>query len=206
MAGTSTTIVQKRMSFLASLVWGICSLAATIVVCSSAVVAYTLNIADRKSDSLIGFVSNLTNNIPELARSLPPLLSDAVNSERSSGYLPQLKIEHQLVQNPQREGFLQPMITVENTGTRVVALLAMHVVLTDAQEHWIANEETVYAATPFAAEDDMRGPILPSSKRNFALPWIKRTGELRMEIEITDIRLCPTTADVNDIAKGSSQS
>ena len=53
-----SVIVHKRMSFLASLVWGVCSVIMVTVICSSGIVFYSLHIIDSTSQTLPAFVMN----------------------------------------------------------------------------------------------------------------------------------------------------
>jgi hypothetical protein len=58
----------------------------------------------------------------------------------------------------------------------------------------ILAESNQWAATPLAADDDWRGPIMPGSSRRFAVSHHGaspefRLDELKTEVEITDVRV-----------------
>ncbi len=93
----------------------------------------------------------------------------------------------------ERNGRVRTTVNVINNGEEVVSLLALRIVILNAHDE-ILTESNEWAATPFAAEHDWRGPIMPGSQRHFASSHsrtfsVSSFNELKTEVEITDIRI-----------------
>jgi len=82
-------------------------------------------------------------------------------------------------------------VQVVNNGREVVSLLSLRVIVLN-ENNEIISESNEWAATPFAADDDWRGPLMPGSNRRFtasygrAIPF-SSVDDLRAEVEVTDI-------------------
>lgn len=182
----------KTRSFFSTLVVGLTCVLTTAIVCASAATIYGMRIVERNADNLFAFAGTSLAELPELARSLPPALADLLADRRTPGYVEQLDVSVSMAESPRGSGRLSPVIQVRNRGDQVVSLLSMRVTIVDEEGRPVA-ENNEWAATPLAADDDWRGPLLPGSTRSFAADGCRvrsgwYDGELRAQAEITDVR------------------
>jgi len=176
------------MSFLSSLVWGICSVIMVTVICASALVFYSLAIVDTKADSVVELVEDLIGgDIPGIAKSVP-ILADALNNERRLEYVDDLDISVRLDEHPQRHDLMQAVVSVANEGQEQVSLLCMRVVITDGKGR-IVDEDTECIATPIPLDDNMPGPLLPGYTRRLTVGTFKSIEDPSAEYEISEIRV-----------------
>lgn len=183
---SGTTVVRKRMSFLAALAIGLTAIVVTAIVSASGIAVYGLWVVDKKSDSLIGLVEQAVKGLPELQKALPPALADAIDDERRPGYLKDLEVSVRSA-SP-RTGRGRAVVTVTNHGDEVVSLLSMRIVGLDEEGDPI-EERNTWAATPLQIEDEWRGPLLPHETRRFPVRWWGRGEVVELTHEITDIRV-----------------
>jgi hypothetical protein len=185
---TSTPIIVKR-GFLSALVYGISGIVITAIVCASSIGFYALNVVDRKSENLVDMVMGVMRALPDVEAALPPILSDAISDQRDPEYLDRLDMSVELVADPDDPRISRPVITVRNKGDQSVSLLAMRLVFLDASGAPVM-ERTEYVATPLAAGDEFRGPILPGSERKLAARGnLRAWSSVKVEYEITDLRV-----------------
>lgn len=160
-------VIYKKRSFLSTLILGLSAITVTVIVCLVAIVLYGMNIADRRIEDFIG--------------------------HRQTVYHSQLSITARLVPDRYRGG-LRPSIEVQNNGDEVVSFLSMNVTVVDESGNPL-DQWTVWGATPIALDGELRGPLLPSSKRRVLAPTSHRMSspgngdDLRVEVEVTDIRI-----------------
>lgn len=182
---------HPRRSFLSSLVLGFSAIGVSLIAAGSAITLYGMNIVDRKTGNVFEFVEEAIRGLPELAESLPPVLADVLNDERRPDYAEHLDVSARLTTS--RRGTIRPVVEVRNHGSEVVSLLSLRVVVIDEDGNPVA-ERNEWGATPFAAEHDWRGPLMPGSVRRFAagrMGFSKElhNGNLRVEIDVTDVRV-----------------
>ncbi len=185
-------VVEKKRSFLATAALG----ASVVVVCLIGSVTTlgicAMSILDSKTEDIFEFAEMAVGSVPELVDSLPPVLADLVNDERRPDYADRIDVSVRLVEAYQGRG-IRSVIEVRNRGDEVVSLISMRiVVLNDRGEPVCESNE--WAATPVAAEDEWRGPLLPGSERMFAGDgWLTGKGgsgeDLTVSYEITDVRV-----------------
>ncbi|MCG3138419.1 MAG: hypothetical protein HJJLKODD_02283 [Phycisphaerae bacterium] len=181
-------IVHKRMSFLSSLVWGICSLLIITILSTVGLVVYVLHVADHKTDGVIAFVREIGADLPAVTRSIP-IVADVLNDQRQPDYLKQLQVSVTLASDPHHPQQTVPVMTIQNNGTEMVTFLSMRMVVLNNQNHQPVQDCVSYLATPFAAERDIPGPLMPGATRQIALQDCRTDpGDLQAEYEITDIR------------------
>jgi hypothetical protein len=178
----------KRISALGALVFGVTAVAMTVIASGAAIVFYGMSIVDRKTDTLTGTVRAMLEELPAIRAALPPVLADAVNDERSPEYARQLKIEASLSPKTDRVSRPTPLVSVENTGDRLVSMLAVRVVALDESRNPL-REWTEYLATPLAIEDEWRGPLLPGSNRRALLSRQCPKDTAAVECEVTELRV-----------------
>jgi hypothetical protein len=161
------------------------------------VIIYGMNFAGEKSEQLAALIQDAVHGLPTLQKSLPPAFADILDDHRQPDYSSQLEITAKTAAVPEQSGRIRTSVTVTNTGQQVVSLLSLRIVVLDAGE--VVDESNEWAATPFAADDDWRGPILPGAHRYFSCfhnaPRAASAESLKTEVEITDIRIWSGTKD-----------
>ncbi len=188
--------VHKKRSFLSTLAWGISGVLMTVLVCATTVALYAMNIVDRKTDTLTGFVRETIRTLPDLIDALPPAMADVLEDRRMPGYVDSIEVTAKLIgsERPGRHGYwIRPVIEVQNHGDEMVSLLSMHVVVLNEDGDPV-DEMNEWAATPFAADDCWRGPLLPGATRRIVAGHVylrdaESADHLRVEVEITDLRV-----------------
>lgn len=186
-------ITYKRHTFLSALALGLSAVAISFIVSLTTVLIYGIHFAGEKSEKVVSLVETAVQGLPQLQESLPPILADVLNDRRQPDYCAQLEVSAKTSSEVQNHGRLRTEITVTNKGQEVISLLSMRVVVRDSFGSILA-ESNQWAATPFAADQDWRGPLMPGASRHFAF---SRGGtcsgssadELTTEVEVTDIRI-----------------
>ncbi len=169
-------VVNKRMSFLASLVWGVCSVIMVTVVCASGVVFYGLHIVEKSIDDLPSIVKKV------------PMLRDALSSERRIDYIDDLDIEIDFTDHPYYEDRMRAVVTITNGGQELVSWLSIRVVVSDDEGN-VLDEDAEIIATPVAIGDDFPGPLVPGGTRPFTICSFKRSDHPSAQYEVTDLRV-----------------
>jgi hypothetical protein len=172
---------------------GLSALAITFVISFTTVIIYGIHFAGEKSERLVSLVEDAVRGLPHIQESLPPVLADILNDRRQPDYCTQLEVHAKTTFLPEHHGRVRTEIKVTNKGQEVVSLLSLRIVIRDSLDE-ILVESNQWAATPFAAEQDWRGPLMPGSSRYFAF---SRSGAysslsadgLTTEVEITDVRI-----------------
>ncbi len=180
-------VIHKRMSFLASLVWGICSVIMVTVICSSGIIFYGLHIVDIKSDGLQDLIGHSLEGLPAVVKSVP-ILADALSDERRLDYVDDLDIEMSFTEHPCRQDRMQAVVTVANRGQELVSMLSVRVVVTDDRGNIVA-EDVEFVATPFPLDQDLPGPLMPGSTRRVTTGSFKKIENPTAEYEISEIRV-----------------
>lgn len=193
-------ITYKRHTFLSALVMGLCALAITIILSGTAVVLYGMHFVGEKSEKIVvSLVEDAIQGLPALQKSLPPVLGDLLDDRRLPDYCDQLEIRARTSVQDDRNGRMRTEIKVKNNGEEMVSLLSLRIVIFDSQNE-ILTESNEWAATPIAADDDWRGPIMPGSSRHFVVSHYRRSPDLyledlKTEVEITDVRVWNSDQD-----------
>lgn len=180
-------IVNKRMSFLASLVWGLCSVIMVTVICSSGLVFYSLHIIDSTSQTLPAFVMNALNGLPTTLKSVP-IVADILSDERRVDYVGELDIEVRVTDDPRYDDRMRAVATVVNNGDEVISLLCLRVVVSDSAGN-IVNENIEFVATPFPIDENLSGPLWPGQTRRVVTSSFAALDQLSAEYEISEIRV-----------------
>ena len=129
------------------------------------------------------------------------LLADAIDDRRDLSYRPHIDATIDLLGEGSRS--VTPVVEVTNNGNQIVSLLSMRVSLED-EDGIPSREMTVYAATPVAIDSDWRGPLLPGSKRRFALRSSRYSRDVDFAtVEINELRVwngegVPAEIDLSD--------
>ena len=185
-------VIVKKRTFLSSVAFGLSSLAITCVLCCTMLIMYGLNFAGEKTDRVISLAQSAIKGLPELQESLPPALGDMLDDRRQPDYAQHLAVQAKLMPQPGSPGVLRTGIEVVNEGNEVVSLLALRITVLDDHGQ-LRSEIQDWAATPFAAEETWRGPIMPGSKRYFvccrSLRGIDPAVNLKAEVEINELRI-----------------
>lgn len=185
-------IIYKRHTFLSALAMGLSAVIIAFIVSCTVVIIYGMNFAGDKSEEVIALVEQAIKGLPKLKESLPPALADILDDRRQPDYRTQIEISANTTLLPNQEGMVNTTIEIANKGSEVVSLLSLRVVVLTSRNE-IITESNEWAATPIAANDDWRGPLMPGSRRYFVtshsgLP-VFSADDLRTEVEITDIRI-----------------
>ena len=193
-------ITYKRHTFFSALVMGLCALLITIILSGTAIVLYGMHFVGDKSEKIVtSLIEDAVQGLPVLQESLPPVLGDILDDRRLPDYCDQLDIRARTTVQDEQRGRIRTEIKVTNNGSEVVSLLSLRVIILDSQEE-IVGESNQWAATPIAADDDWRGPILPGASRRFAVSHFRRSADLYLEdltteVEITDVRVWNDSRD-----------
>lgn len=185
---TGTPIIIKR-GFLSTLAYGISGVLITTIVCGSGLALYGMNLIDRKSGDLTSLGTELVAALPGIIEALPPWLSDAVDDRRDPSYRSQLEIEVAIA-GDEDSSWRRPVLTVKNNGEEIVSVLAVRIVLLDA-DGLPTSERGTYVATPLAIDNcnTWNGPILPGETRIISTTMSADAWDVKVEIEVTEIRV-----------------
>ncbi len=192
MVGDYPKITYRKHTFLSALALGISAVAIALIISCTVVIIYGMHFAGEKSEQLVALVEDAVRGLPSLQKSLPPAFADILDDHRQPDYSSRLEITAKTAPVPEQSGKLRTSVTVVNNGREVVSLLALRIVVLNSAGE-VVGESNEWAATPFAAEDDWRGPMLPGAHRYFSCshnePRAVSTDPLKTEVEITDIRI-----------------
>jgi hypothetical protein len=186
-------VTYKKHTFLSALATGLSAVLITLILSGTAVVIFGIHFAGDKSELIISLAEDAVKGLPELQKNLPPILADVLDDRRQPDYCKQLEITTNTTLHQDRHGMLRTAVQVVNNGREVVSLLSLRVVVLN-EDNEILAESNEWAATPFAAEDEWRGPLMPDSSRRFiahhgrAFPLLS-INNIKTEVEITDIRV-----------------
>ena len=190
-------VVHKRMSFLASLVWGLCSVIMVTVVCATGIVFYGLTVVDSSSQNALDFVEDLFDDLPAVVKAIP-ILDDALSNERRFDYVDDLDIKLDFTEHPNYEGRMKAVVTVTNNGEELVSWLAVRVVVKDGEGN-ILDEDQAFVATPLPfLDDEVPGPLSPGSTRQVTTSTFKEVANPSADYEITELRVWAKNADCRE--------
>lgn len=189
MSKADGVVVQKRMSFLASLVWGISSVIIVALLCSAGVLFYGMSIVDGQSSHVLALLMDgPLDDLPAFAKSVP-MLADAIQNQRVPEYAEKLDVRVSFSKDPHYENRLVPVVTVANKGQQLVAWLHLRLVVRDSHGN-IVGEEGRYVATPVSFDEhDAPGSIMPGAIRTLSMGSFQAVDDPTAEYEITDIRV-----------------
>jgi hypothetical protein len=173
---------------------GLSAIAITFIISCTVVIIYGMHFAGDQSEKLVALVDDAIQRMPKLQESLPPVFADILDHRRQPDYSTQLEISAKTTLLPERNGGIRTTVTVDNSGEGVVSLLSLRIVILNSDDEILA-ESNEWAATPIAADHDRwHGPLMPGSRRYFAIAEsgafsVSSLSDLRTEVEITDIRI-----------------
>ena len=207
MMGQPACVTVRKHTFLSSVAMGFSAVIITVAVCCTAVLLYTVHLAGEKSERLVMLAENAVKGLPDLAKSLPPVLSDMLDDHRQPDYAGKLDISAKVSPYPGRHGLTRTAIEITNNGQEVVSLLSLRIILFD-EKGQLVSESQEWAATPLATDGEWRGPIMPGSHRYFLAPCMygdDSTEGLHAQIEITELRVWngPTKAPATTTAQNA---
>lgn len=193
-------ITFRRHTFLSSVALGLSAVIVTLLISCTVVALYGVHLASHKSDQVLSLAQSAVRGLPEFTKSLPPALSDMLNDRRDPRYCDRLGISAQVVSEPDPHG-VRTVIEITNNGDAVVSLLSLRITVLDDKEQLLCESQE-WAATPVAADDGWRGPIMPGSKRCFVsrarCQWgIDPAGALNAQVEISELRVWNETKTIS---------
>jgi hypothetical protein len=204
MTGQLPYITYRKHTFLSSVALGFSAVVITIALCCTAVLLYGVHVAGEKSERLVALAESAVRGLPELEKSLPPVLSDMLDDHRQPDYACKLAISAQVSPRPGSRTPARTAIEVINNGQEVVSLLSLRIIIPDEHEQ-LVSESQQWAATPLATDGGLRGPIMPGSHRLFVCPCMclgdtDSAEGFHAQIEITELRVWngPTKAPAAD--------
>ena len=118
--------VQKRMSPITAFFLGLFAVVAIGITSGTLITLYGMYVIDAKASSVLGFAKGTITGLPDLLEALPPAVSDVLDDRRAPEYAAQLEIDVNLITD-ERSGGIRPVLTITNTGDRVVSMLAVRV-------------------------------------------------------------------------------
>jgi hypothetical protein len=185
---SGTTVVRKPYSFLAVTALGISAVLVTAIVSGVGLGAYALRIVEKKSDSLVGLVEQTVRSLPEIRASLPPALADTLDDVRQPEYREALHITVKEGAKSDRHGGRRIGIVVENTGDKMISLLSMRLVGSDADGAPVL-EKNIWAASPIQIDNDWRGPLMPHETRRLVVYCHDADRAASYSSEVTEVRV-----------------
>ncbi len=191
MTGQPSFITLRKHTFLSSVALGFSAVVITIAVCCTTVLLYTVHLAGEKSERLVMLAESAVKGLPNLAKSLPPVLSDMLDDHRQPDYAGKLDISAKVSPHPGRHGLTRTTIEITNNGQEVVSLLSLRIILVDENGQFV-SESQEWAATPLATDSEWRGPIMPGSRRYFVAHSMSggdSIAGLHAQLEITELRV-----------------
>ena len=159
-------ITLRKHTFLSSVALGFSAIVITLMVSCTTVLLYTVHLASDKSERVITLAQSALKELPELTHSLPPALADMLDDQRRPDYCKELAISAKATSQPDSRGRVRTTIEVVNNGPEVVSLLSLRILILDEQNQLLCESQE-WAATPLAADQGWRGPIMPGSRRHF---------------------------------------
>ncbi|MBN1419157.1 MAG: hypothetical protein JXP34_10295 [Planctomycetes bacterium] len=186
-------IIYKKRSFSSQAALGLTLIVVAVIASGTAVVLYGMSILDGKTDDLFGFVQATIEGLPEIRKSLPPVVADVLSDRRSPEYRNEIDVGARLLAGGPGRAPGRLVLEVTNNGTELVSLLSLRVVGTD-EDGGPTLERNVWAATPIAADGGWPGPLMPGARRVLTAQVGSPSGpsrgaHARFDIEITDVRV-----------------
>lgn len=185
-------ITYKKHTFLSSVAMGLSALAITIIISCTVVIIYGIHFAGDRSEKLVSLVGDAVGGLPELRQALPPALADVLDDRRQPDYAAELDISARTALTPDQHRSGRTKIEVVNKGSEIVSLLCLRIVVFGSNGE-ILSESNEWAATPIAADQPWRGPLMPGSHRYFVSSrralGVFLGEQLKTEVEITDLRV-----------------
>lgn len=189
MDAMSPIIVKK--GFLSAVAQGLFGTLITAIVCVSGLGFYLVNIVDRKTGDLFSFTQETISSLPALRAALPPAIADALADRRDPSYRQQLDVAAELIaEGKGDEGWSRRVVlSVTNKGDQTISLLAVRLVLLDAQGVPV-RAVLQHAATPIALQDEQwNGPLMPGGVRKIPLTIAADDKYASVSAEVTDLRI-----------------
>jgi hypothetical protein len=182
-------VVVRRGGFFPALAYGFFATLITLLIIAGGVALYAVNVVDRKSSHLLEFGQGAVMALPDYIEALPPAIADLLNDRRAPGYRDHVEVQARVVAGDALHKRQRLLVDVTNKGDQMITLLAVRVVLANADDVPVRALST-YAATPVMIEDEWRGPLMPQATRRCALVvYHDSDAVLTPQVEITDLRV-----------------
>jgi hypothetical protein len=191
-------VVLRKNSFLSSAATGFSAIVVTLLLTTTTVFLYTVHVASDKSERVIALAQSAIKGLPEFRQALPPAVADMLDDQRRPDYCKELTISARIAAPPDSHGRVRTTVEIVNNGSEVVSLLSLRLLILDAQDQLLCESQE-WAATPLAADNGWRGPIMPGARRQFisyrACRPSASVADLRTEVEITELRVWNNPTD-----------
>lgn len=182
------SVIVKKGGFLGAVATGFFTLLTTVVICSSGLGIYALNILDRRGGSLAASLAEgLSTGLTHWRETLPPAIVESLDDRRAVNYRTCIEAAVSLVDG-KRGGYA--VLDVANRGDEVVTMLTARVVVEDSRGVPV-RQHIGYVATPVAIGNggDWSGPLLPGSPRRLVIPLRDLEAGMKATVEITELRV-----------------
>lgn len=195
------SVVVRKGGFLAAVARGLFGFLIAAVVCASGIAVYALHTVDGRIDNVVGLAETIVGNLKHVRENLPPVLADAIDDRRAEDYQGLVSVDVQCESVADAPDDSRITLHVYNQGDRTISLMALNVVLEDAEGKPL-EDFRAYAATPLALDEDgWRGPLHPGQTREFVrwrhVPrWKCGEGGVRAAVEVAQLRVFDT-ADID---------
>ena len=181
-----------RMSPFTAFFLGLFGVAAVGIVAATAVTLSAVHTVNKQATSIVGFVADSVDGLPELIDSLPSAIGDILEDRRAPEYASEIAIDVNMIADDR--GHIRPVMTIENQGDEMITMLAVRVAALNG-DNVPLREWTEVVATPIAIDHHWRGPIMPGKVRHVVGSRTYRGGsidnlsKLAVATEISDIRV-----------------
>ncbi len=185
-------IIYRKHTFFSAVATGLTVFTVALVAGCTALVLYGMHLVAREPNRFLSFTQQAVHWIPMLKRTLPPSLIEAPLHRTQPDYCAHLQLAAETKPAAGSKTNVSTVVRIVNEGSQTVSQLLLRIVILNSRREVLA-ESTEWAATPVAARPEWRGPLQPGCQRYIVVPPTRivsapSLGDLRTEIEITDIR------------------
>lgn len=181
-------IIYRKRSFWSQAALGISLVMITLTISGTIILLYGMYIVNDKTDNMVGIVQSAFKSLPEVRKSLPPVLADVLNDRRRIDYRRSIEVNAKSVA-ARGDDAMEIHVAVTNKGDALVSLLAFRLSAFDENGNFLFSRH-VYGVTPFAADEDWPGPLMPGACRHLSAgPFRMGRQAVRVETEISDLRV-----------------
>ncbi len=200
-------VTQQRMSPFTALFLAIGFVAVSAIGAGTVITLVGLKVADDKATSLLALSEDAVTNLPEFIDKLPPAIADMLHDRRAPEYVSNIVTKVRLAED-EGTGLLIPSVEIVNNGTEIVSMLGVRVTLLN-QDGAALHEWNQLAAAPITFEE-LRGPLLPGTKRYVVLPGRRSLtkdlrGQLTGAVEISEVRVWAPQTRTTEAAEAKAE-
>ena len=117
---------NSRMSPWTAFFIGAWSFGVAAIAAGAGITLHAMAVIDDKASMVLDLASNTIADLPELVEALPTALGEILHDRRAPEYIEKLAIDADFVPGRRSDG-MTVALTIKNTGSKVVSLLAVRV-------------------------------------------------------------------------------